>query len=370
LKSASRSSPSPSKGEGRGGGLRATRCLSTPIPTFPLAGGRSKTALSLLIIAFASSIALPARADRLDDDLTSLWESMWDQRGEPQRLTRWNEPLRFRVGGPQGARHRAAIAAAVVKAAQAAELQASEVTLPPAGSNAKDTTNLALLVYDDDDLDDNTPCDAQLQHIDLSLSYVRVRMRTSQVWDCVNHELMHAMGVPGHPSGKTVLSYFPWRQDQLLDLDRLLLTVWYDRALHSGATPFEILWIGGQQVAKQSAIDMPAEQAEQRRRANFAARLHEMEGFALGQGDAPTIVKRSGRASPGHIEDARQWMAYYVGLSYRNAVGVVADSVEAHRWLAKAARAGNTTPAPRELEQLETTMDTALLAKARAQGPR
>ena len=135
------------------------------------------------------------KADRLDDDLTSLWESVWDQRGEPERLTRWNEPLRFRVGGPQGARHRAAIAAAVGTAAQAAELQASEVSLPPPGSNDKDTTNLALLVYDDDDLDDNTPCDAQLHHIDLGLSYVRVRMRTSHVWDCVNHELMHASAV-------------------------------------------------------------------------------------------------------------------------------------------------------------------------------
>jgi hypothetical protein len=326
--------------------------------------------LGLIAAVLASSMALPARADRLDDDLTSLWESLWDQRGEPQRLTRWNEPLRFRVGGPQGARHRSAIAAAVGKAAQAADLQASEVTLPPPGSSDKDTTNLALLVYDDDDLDDNTPCDAQLQHIDLSLSYVRVRMRTSQVWDCVNHELMHAMGIPGHPSGKTVLSYFPWRQDKLLDLDRLLLAVWYDRALRSGATPFEILWTGGQQVAKQSAIDLPADQAEQRRRANFAERLREMEGFALGQGDAPTIVKRSGRASPGHIEEARQWMAYYVGQSYRNAVGVAADPLEAHRWLAKAARAGNTTPAVRELEQLEKTMDTTQLAKARAQGPR
>jgi hypothetical protein len=326
--------------------------------------------LPLCTALLVSSIALPARADRLDDDLTSLWESLWDQRGEPQRLTRWQEPLRFRVGGPQGAKHRAAIAAAVGKAAQAAQLAASEVTLPPPGSDAKDTTNLALLVYDDDDLEDNTPCDAQLQHIDMSLSYARVRMRSSQVWDCVNHELMHAMGLPGHPSGKTVLSYFPWRQDKLLDLDRLLLTVWYDRALPSGATPFEILWIGGQQVARQSAIDMPAQQAEQRRRAHFAARLREMEDFALGQGDAPMIVKRSGRASPGHIEDARQWMAYYVGLAYRDATGVAADPLEAHRWLASAARAGKNTPAPRELEQLEKTMDGALLAKARAQGPR
>lgn len=325
--------------------------------------------LGLIVAVLASSMALPARADRLDDDLTSLWESVWDQRGEPQRLKRWDEPLRFRTGGPQGARHRAAIAAAVTRAAEAAQLSASEVALSPPGSTAKDTTNLALLVYDDDDLDDNTPCDAQLQTIEHSLSYVRVRMRTSQVWECVNHELMHAMGIPGHPSGKTVLSYFPWRQDRLLDLDRLLLTVWYDRALPSGATPFEILWIGGQHVARQSAGDLPAEQAEQRRRAHYAARLRDMEGFARGEGDAPMIVKRSGRASPGHIEEARQAMAYYVGLAYKNATGVSADPLAAHRLLTSASRSGHPL-APRELEQLEKAMDSALLTKARALVPR
>jgi hypothetical protein len=323
-----------------------------------------------IALAFAvSSIALPARADRLDDDLTSLWESLWDQRGVPQRLTRWEAPLRFRVGGPQGARHRAAIAAAVGKVAEAAQLQASEVVLPPAGSSDKDTTTLALLVYDDDDLDDHAPCDAQLQTRDDSLSYVRVRMRSSEVWQCLNHELMHAMGVAGHPSGKTVLSYFPWRQDKLLDLDRLLLTVWYDRALTPGATPFETLWTGGQQVIRHSAIDMPALQAEQRQRAHYAARLREMEAFALGRGDPPTIVQRSGRASPGHIEEARQSVAHYLGLVHKNGTGVVADAVEAHRWLAHAAKAGNPQ-ATTELAQLEKSMDSALLGKARAQGPR
>ena len=100
-----------------------------------------------------------------------------------------------------------------------------------------------------------------------------------------------------------------------------------------------------------------------------AARLAEMDDFARGQGDAPMVLKRSGCARPGHIEDARRQITRYLGLACRNATGVAADPIAPHRWLASAARSGHA-PAPRELEQLDQMLDSALLAKARAQGPR
>ena len=130
-----------------------------------------------------------------------------------------------------------------------------------------------------------------------------------------------------------------------------------------------------------------------------------MESFVRGEADVPLIVKRSGRASPGHIEEARGLMGYYLGLAYQRSIGmprddaqavvwfgeaakrahhpsqvllaraliggagIAADAVEAHRWLARAAQSGNTV-APGELQSLEKSMDTATLEKARALGPR
>ena len=72
---------------------------------------------------------------------------------------------------------------------------------------------------------DSMPCYTQaLKLSGWALEKVQVKMRSRDVWRCAFHEVMHAMGVPGHPSGKTVLSYFPYRRDLLMDLDRLILT--------------------------------------------------------------------------------------------------------------------------------------------------
>ncbi len=354
----------------------------------------------LIVAVLSSSMALPARADRLDDDLTTVWESVWDQRGTPGRLTRWEQPVRFRISGTDANRHHDFVAAAVTEAGHAAGLTVHELAQPSDGTAA----NLEIELVGERQLDDHTPCLTQLNSVSFALSHARIRMRSDVVWECTYHEVMHAMGIAGHPSGKTVLSYFPWRRDVFMEMDKLLLAAWYDRTLSRGATPFDVLWVAGERVARQEGLGLSADEAEKRRRAHFAERMGEMERFAQGQDDAPMIIKRSGRASPGHIEEGRTLMAYYLGFAHQRAAagyqddaksaawfrhaatrahapsqvmlarallagaGVVGDPVEAHRWLASAQRGGNTV-ARTELQRLEKSMDTALLEKARALGP-
>jgi hypothetical protein len=362
---------------------------------------RPLAALSAVVLA--SSMALPARADRLDDDLNTVWESAWDQRGVPVELKRWEQPLRFRIGGQQVPRHRATIVAALTAATQAAGVALAEADAAATGEAGP---NLVVeIVGEHGGLPDNFACEAQLRHSSGAIIDVRLTLRDAQVWECVFHEVMHAMGIPGHPSGKTVLSYFGWRRDVLLDLDRLLLATWYDRALPRGATPFEVLHVGGQRVARQPELRMAADEAERRRLAHYAARVAEMERFARGEGDVPMIIKRSGLASQGEIEDARTTIAHHLGLVHQGhagmpkddaksaqwfaraaaqghfpsqlqyarallrGAGVPADAVEAHRWLAAASRAGSIA-AHRELQQLEKTMEPAQLERARSLGPR
>jgi TPR repeat protein len=287
--------------------------------------------LALIVAVLASSAAvLPARADRLDDDLNTVWESTWDQRGEPIGLTRWERPLRYRITGSDAQRHRATVVAALAAATQAAGLNLSEAATTASGDAAP---NLTVEIVDEEGLAENIGCETHIRQSVWSIVDVRIVMRRSQVRECAFHEVMHAMGVPGHPSGKTVLSYFGWRRD------------------------------------------------------------------------VPMMVKRSGLASYGHIEDARTTVAYQLGLVHRDSAsvarddaksaawfaraagqghfpsqlqyaraliqgaGVPADPVEAHRRLAGASRAGSIA-AHRELQQLEKTMDRALLEKARALGPR
>jgi len=320
---------------------------------------------SLLIVAvLVSSLALPAWADRLDDDLNTVWESMWDQRGVPVRVMRWEEPVRYKfIGEAPSSRDRRQMVAALTAAGEAAGVDVAEASSAPGSSN------IVIEQVGEHELGESTACEAHIKTTATALFQVRIDLRPSQAWECVYHEVMHAMGISGHPSGKSVLSYFPWRSDTLMPMDRLLLAAWYDRNLPSAATPFELLLHAGQRVIRQVDLGMPIEQAQARRQAHFEQRLREMEHFARGQGDVPMIVKRSGRASPTHIERARATMAYYLGLAYQRGTGVAIDPVEAHRWLAAASRAGERE-AHQELAGFEQRMPAPLLEQARKLGPR
>jgi Sel1 repeat len=364
-----------------------------------LSARRHALALAALAAPILLLAAGSARADGLEGDLSAVWEAAWDERGTPLRLTRWEQPIRYRFSGPDAQRHRGTVVAALILAAQLAGVAVSE---SEPGADGATAPNLEIEMVDEHALPPNVGCDVRPRHAGFALVNVRLRLRGDQTWNCAYHEMMHVMGVPGHPSGPTVLSYFPWRRDTLMDLDRQLLAIWYDGALERGATPFDVLWVGGLRLAQQ--VEDGHGQAHRRRQAHYDARVREMASFARGEGDVPTIIKRSGRASTGHIEAARTLMAYYLGLAYQRSVGmprddaqaaawfgqaaraahhpsqvllaralirgegVPADAVEAHRWLASAKLAGNAL-APAELASLEKSMDSALLERARALGP-
>lgn len=346
-------------------------------------------------------MALPARADRLDDDLNTVWEATWDQRGTPSRLIRWQQPIRYRFVDERETRQRETVVAALTSAAEAAG-----VAIGPAGASDSvgSQANLDIEFVDEHSMGESVSCVVNHRSRAFAITSARLKLRPSEAWSCAHHEAMHVMGVLGHPSGRTVLSYFPWRRDVLLPLDRLMLSAWYDPALRPGATPFELLWAAGLRVAQQADLDVDRVRAHERRQTHYTERVREMESFARGEADVPTIVKRSGRANPGHIEEARGLMAYYLGLAHQRSIGmsrddaqavawfgeaarrahhpsqvllaralisgtgIAADAVEAHRWLARAAQAGNTA-APGELQSLEKSMDAVTLERARALGP-
>lgn len=353
--------------------------------------------LLLTNVVFWSVIAPAAHADRTDDALDTVWEATWDERGTPHALTRWEQPIRWRITGADARRHREITVAALTAAAKAAGLDASE-----AGDQA--TANVEIDISNHSGLADSVGCDTQIAQDRSVIRSVKLRLRASQAWSCVHHEVMHAMGVVGHPSGRTVLSYFPPRTDVLLELDQVMLAAWYDRTLKSGATPLEILWSASLRVVQHAAPELNAQQAQERKRAYYDKRIEDMKAFALDRGDVPTIIKRSGRASSVHIEQARRRMAFYLagayvkgvgvgqdaaeavswyrhlaqrghdpsqamlGLALMSGMGVPIDLVEAHRWTAAAVRAGNPR-AQQQLAMLEQRMDAAVLEKARSLGP-
>jgi TPR repeat protein len=339
-----------------------------------------------------------ARADKLDDNLQTVWESLWSQGGAPQYLKRWNKKVTYRIYGVDASRHRDHIEAALKAATQAAGIGLEDVS---AQSDAETAAMLSLEVIEPSEGLDSMPCYTQaLKLSGWALEKVQVKMRSRDVWRCAFHEVMHAMGVPGHPSGKTVLSYFPYRRDMLMDLDRLILTAWYSPAMRLGATPLEALAVLSRAVAWQTDLDIAPEVALSRAAAFNQQALAQMQLLASGSGEIPSIVLRSGRANDVPMGSVRGIAGYVVGMAYlrgviaardaaaaspwfrrsahygyspgqimwaralKDGVGVAVDAEGAHSWFTMAHAGGNTL-AKREIEALEKAWAPGEIEKAR-----
>ncbi len=345
--------------------------------------------------AFVAAMALfalgcgPAHADTLDDNLQTVWESLWLQNGTPRPVFRWNKPITYRIHGPDSARHAEHLRSALQAAAGIAGIALTDVS---AQADADSAASLDLEVVSDTALRDNEPCVTRtLRSRNTALEKVRVSMRSSDAWRCTYHEMMHAMGIVGHPSGKTVLSYFPYRRDALMDLDRLMLAAWYSPAMKLGATPLEALVVLADAVRRQPDLGVPPEQAADRVDAFLHGRLRDMEALAEGGGEIPSILLRSGKAG-GASTSIRALCAIYVGQAYaggviaakdssaastwlqrgalqlgrnlRDGAGVARDPVNAHVLLTQAANLGNAD-ARNELAELEKTLSADQLARVR-----
>ena len=348
--------------------------------------------LALLLCCLPGAV----HADKLEDNLQTVWESLWDERGTPRQLVRWEGSVTYAITGHEVERHREHIQQAMRAVSDMTQLQFSETGVQLGSASA------AMLVFEvvkNDGLPDTMPCTTTPQWSNWALTKVVVKMQSKGAWRCTYHEVMHAMGIMGHPSGKTVLSYFEQRRDQFTALDQLLLKAWYGPAVKKGATPLEALVALSDAVAKQTDLDISPSVAAERTRAFNLAAVAQVKALALGTGEVPTIIKRSGRASTQFMDAAKPLTAYFVGLAYARGTiverdnaeaavwyktsaelgysgaqvmlaralikgtGVPADSMAAHGWLNQAAK-GNNTVARTELIALEKTMTPEQLAAA------
>ena len=291
-------------------------------------------ALFVLLLVLVSGVV---RADKLDDNLQTVWESLWDQRGTPRSLVRWDKPLTYSIGGYDFERHRPHIQKAMRDAAQATQLDITEVSTDAASN---ETAMLTFEVVRNDVLDDSMPCLTVSKWTNGVLTSAVVRMQSKSAWGCTFHEVMHAMGIAGHPSGRSVLSYFPYRRDEFMALDQLMLKAWYDPSMPKNATPLEALVVLTQAVASQTDLAISPDQAAERTRLFNLNIVEQVKALALGKGEVPTIVQRSGRASMAHIQAARPLAAYHVAQAYLRGTTVTRDVAASSKWFEISARQG------------------------------
>lgn len=277
-----------------------------------------------------------AAADEFDQGIATLWEVLWHQSGTPTRIVRWENEIRVRVHGVNLATHREHTLTALRAVAAEAGIKLTDVSDQP---DAHRVANLTVEITPDHQLEDNQPCVTYLDFkTESKIDSAAVQMRSKDAWRCAYHEAMHVMGVRGHPAGQTVLSYFPWKVDELMPLDKVMLRAWYSPRMTGGMTPFEALPI----LADELVATMPNKPAAvQARDAFFAVTLQQMHAYATGQGDIPAVVKRSGKSTPEGVRYGRGEMSYFLGIAYMEGVTAARDATQAVRWLERAATMGN-----------------------------
>lgn len=290
-----------------------------------------------LVTVLLCCVPNSARADKLDDNLQTVWESLWDQRGTPRNLVRWDKSLTYTISGHEVERHRAHIQKAMREAAQWTKLDITEISVY---SHEKEAAGLVFEVVRNDALEDTMPCLTVPGWANWALTNVVVKMQSKSVWGCAFHEVMHAMGVMGHPSGKTVLSYFPYKRDEFMALDQLMLKAWYDPAMPRGATPLEALVVLTDGVSRQTDLGITQELVVERIKAFNLRAVEQVKALALGKGEVPTIVQRSGRASTQFIEAARPLAAFFVAVANLRGTIVARDTASANNWFKLSAQYG------------------------------
>jgi Sel1 repeat len=303
--------------------------------------------MMLILFAFGTLGTSPARADKLDDDLQTTWEALWDQSGSPVYLLRWNsaKTVTYQIFGPAAEQHRGHIFKALTSASELTGLQFEELAASSSISSTATSTSamLDIEVVNDAQMQDTMPCWMRpVRWSGFMFDKVQLKLRSKDAWRCTFHEMMHAMGLAGHPSGRTVLSYFSYRTDTFMDIDRLMLRGVYSPLMPVGATPLEAIKVFSTLVAEQPELGLPSGQAQQRANAFVAKTYAEMAAFAKGQGEVPVIIRRSGRASEASLANSRRQMAHYLGLVALRGTGADKDDTLAASWFKISALAGHS----------------------------
>jgi hypothetical protein len=300
-----------------------------------------KSGVTALLAAAVISPVL-AQADEFDQSMGTMWEVLWHQSGTPTRLVRWEQEMKVRIYGVNLGTHKQHTLQALRDVATEAGVKLVDVS---DRSDAAQIANVSVEIVPDTMLEENQPCVTYLNfQTETKIDSAAMQMRNRDAFRCAYHEAMHVMGVRGHPGGKTVLSYFPTKVDGLLPLDRVMLRAWYSPRMRGGMTPFEVLPV----LADELVNSMPdKDKAVASRDRFFRNTVDQMQAFADGNGDVPTIVKRSGKSTSEGIRFGRMEMSYFLGVAYLEGVSVPQDSNQAVRWLQRAANLGSRTAAAR-----------------------
>jgi hypothetical protein len=296
----------------------------------------------LLLSMCAASMA----ATDLSETFDTIWEMQWQQSGYPLNAYKWDlskgRKLVYSVsiGASKSSLNYVKEAVEIVAEASGIEfLQAEE-------KDPKVQIEFVVRKFSDEELR-SMSCFAQPFDKNFRIVSAKVTVSEQQSYRCVLHELMHAMGLMGHPMGDTVLTYFGGNRTKLSNLDRFVLKHWNSSSIQPGMNVFRIvktlnrLWIfENVPMAEQAEAQVLEAQW-------FAKTIAQMDKFADadadikdGSAEPPRILYRSGRLSDAGLKTSRLYIQGMLGTAYLEGFGVDKNPARALTLLMRGSQSG------------------------------
>lgn len=296
----------------------------------------------VLAAAFLSLVTLCAQAQesswiRVFD---VMWEAHWRQNGIMQSVVRWpikeDRSLLFSVNSKASSSNAERAREAMGVVSRAAGLVSREV---PEGS-ANVQVEFEIREFTQDELRQYS-CFTQPSWKNSLFEKTRVVLSERYTYLCVYHELMHTFGLPGHPQGETVLSYFEGNGLTLKPIDLFMLAAWYSNDVGPGMYALASTRALNRRWINQYVADADKDQARAVEQSWFDKVIASLEAYAFGKGEPPTILYRSGRLNSEGMKRGLMYVQGTLGDAYLNGFLLARNTAKGSDLMLMSAKNGN-----------------------------
>jgi hypothetical protein len=279
------------------------------------------------------------------DAFDVMWEMQWHQSGYPLNARKWKldteRKIHYSVTPDISSRNSEYISKALTDIGSEAKINFVKLD----ESDSKVQLQLVVRRYSEEELRRST-CVTSPTTADFVYTHAKVTMSEQYAWRCSLHELMHAMGLSGHPMGDTVLTYFGASRSELHEIDRFVLKHWNSDLITPGRNVFQVMQLLMEQWIAEKVPSAQQAQAKELQKQWFEKTFAQMDSFADaetggdGKGEPPRILYRSGRLSADGLSRSRLVIQGILGFAHLQGYGTSKNPARAKVLLLRGAQSG------------------------------
>jgi hypothetical protein len=290
----------------------------------------------LLLLAVESTFAQSA----LNTQFNIIWEMQWQETGYLKNVYKWKldktRKLTYFINTDSSESTIKYIENGLVDIGKSANIEFVRMT------DVDAAINLIFSVSKEINKEISVPCSTRNRDRNFMLHNSLVYITPSMAKHCAMHEIMHAMGLPGHPSLGTVLSYWETNRSTLHAIDRFVLRHWYTDEIYAGMNAFRVINYLTHNWVIETVPFEEQQAALQEQKSWIKKIISEMDFFAdratVGDAFPPSILYTSGRLTEAGIAHGRLDIHGILGVAHLEGYGTVKNPLRGKTLLLRGAK--------------------------------